>query len=76
MTAAKGMSLHKEQEWVKAHRLQTGGIEEGQIQAGALLLFQYRVGQPHPLSHYLIGSRRAVVDDLQLLQCPVDGRHL
>ena len=74
--AGKDMALGGDQQGVQTHRFQAGGVQQGQVQAGAQLLPQHRVAQPHPLTHLLEAGGRHRVGDILLLQGGENGRRL
>ena len=61
---------------MQAHRLQTGGVEEGQVQTGAQFLLQNGIAKPHPLAcQFKAGGGHHIGDGL-LLQGSEDGSSL
>ena len=74
--AGENMAGADDQQGMQPRRFQTGGIEEGQVQAGTQLLIQHFIAQPHPLSRGLVAGGGLHVCNALFLDGGEDSRRL
>ena len=74
--SGKDVARLENEKGVESNRLQTGGVEQGQIQTGPHFLLDHRIAKTDTLSHRLKAGRRNRIDQVLLLHGGIDGRGL